>query len=438
MKAALSLFAFCMLLPAQKDPAFEAYKAWDADHPETDFNARAQSLFEVSAEWVTKWPDSEFAWHQRRNSLLYTHSHSPELWKQVSENLIRLNPPHTVASGAAYDWVAADVNLKDAEALVYSEIQWHDAQAPPTRPQNPTLADLIDEANFAANIFPALRTLASAQIKLKEFDGAHATITRIRRWLDSDFKRYFDQDPLGAFPDYEAHYFTLSAELAGAEGKRADALAFYQKVITNPYYRREYRGRVKETHALWNELGGTDEGWEVFSEVPALPAGVPAGYLGMPFRSWLALDYKLPEMNLPGLDSRTWTNKDLEDKATVVYLWASWCAPCRPHLPEIQALYNQIKDRRDVQIVTLSVDEDREKLAAFMKEKGFTFPVMVSKPYVEKLLPHVKPGQHWIVDGNGSIRLQRTSSNDGGRQQAFIDEALYKLGQVSQMSRSGK
>jgi len=438
MKALLLLFAFCMLLQAQKDPAYDAYKAWDAEHSGSDYGARQQSLFEVSAEWVAKWPDSKLAWDQRREALLDTHSHSAELWKQVDENLIRLSPPHTRASSVAYDWVAADVNVKEAEALVSSEIEWRDAQSPPVRPQNPTLADLIDEANFTANVFPPLCTLASAQTKLKEFDGAHATIARIRRWLDGDFKRYFDQDPFEAFPDHESHYFILAAELARAEGKRMDALALYQKVITNPYYRREYGGRVKETHTLWNELGGTEEGWATFSEVPPLPAGVPAGYFGMPFRSWHALDYKLPELNLPGLESRTWTNQDFEGKATMVYLWTTSCGPCWPHLPEIQALYNQIRDRRDIQIVTLSVDEDREKLAAFMKEKGYTFPVMVSRPYVERMLPHLILGQHWIVDGSGSIRLWRESSWFGGRQQAFIDEALYKLAQVSQMSRAGK
>lgn len=445
MKAALSLFAalsslfsFCMPLQAQNDPVFEAYKTWNAEHQTTDSDARAQSLFQVSAEWVAKWPDSELAWVERRNSLLSTHSHSPELWKQVDENLIRLNPPHTWALSAAQDWVAADVNLKDAETLVSAEIQRHDAQAPPALPQDPTLADLVDEADSTAEIFAPLVTLASAQIKLKEFDDAPATISRIRRWLDDDFKRYFDQDPFEAFPDYESRYFTLSAELAQAEGKSADALAFYQKVVTNPYYRREYARRAKEPEVLWKELGGTDDGWTVFSQVPALPAGVPTGNSGIPFSPWLALDYKLPEMTLTGLDSRTWTNKDFEGKSTVVYLWASWCAPCRPHLPDIQALYNQIEDRRDVQIVTLSVDEDREKLAAFMKEQGFTFPVIVSKPYVERVLPQFMLGQHWIVDASGSIRLQRTSSNYGGRQRAFIEEALYKLSQVSQMSRSGK
>jgi hypothetical protein len=38
---------------------------------------------------------------------------------------------------------------------------------------------------------------------------------------------------------------------------------------------------------------------------------------------------------------------------------------------------------------SLSVDEDPAKLAAFVKSKGYTFPVMVSKAYAEKLLPQI-------------------------------------------------
>jgi hypothetical protein len=115
----------------------------------------------------------------------------------------------------------------------------------------------------------------------------------------------------------------------------------------------------------------------------------------------------------------------------MVYLWASWCGPCWMHLPAIQTLHNTIKDRQDIRIVTLSVDEDREKLSSFMKEKGYTFPVAVSKPYADKLLPQMILGQHWIVDKTASIRLQRTSSNFNGADKAFIDEAIYKLTQVA-------
>ena len=52
------------------------------------------------------------------------------------------------------------------------------------------------------------------------------------------------------------------------------------------------------------------------------------------------------------MDSRTWTLKDFEGKKTMVYLWASSCAPCWQNLPEVQALYDRIKSRRDIQVVT--------------------------------------------------------------------------------------
>ena len=124
-----------------------------------------------------------------------------------------------------------------------------------------------------------------------------------------------------------------------------------------PYFHRVSGGYVRETRALWNQLGGTEEGWAAFSRVPALPAGVPAGNAGAP---WIGLNYKLPEMKLAGLDSRTWTNRDFEGKSTLVYLWASWCGPCWAHLPAIQAIYDATKDRRDIQMVTSPNDPRAE------------------------------------------------------------------------------
>jgi len=414
------------LLSAQVDPVFEAYDAWNRQHPMSDFQARTQSFLEVSADWVAKWPDNRSAWMWRRDAVLQSMSHSAELWKQVDEKLIALSPPHTFASLAAYDWVTAKVNVKDAEALLVSEIAWQDAQPKPDTTSG-TLDRLIDEANWSSRSFGSLQTLASAQIQLKEFKEARATIARIQTWLEGDFVRYYDQDPLETVPDYQSKFYILSAELAQAERRNVDALAFYRSLITNPWYRREYGGYVQQTLALWTQTGGTEDGWNEFSKVEPLPPGAPAGNPGISFLPWVKVDYKLPEMEVPGMDSRTWTLKDFEGRKTLVYLWSTLCGSCWQHLPDIQALYDRIKDRRDIQIVTLSADEDPAKLAAFVKEKGYTFPVMMSKPYTEKILPKFMLGQQWMVDSTGSIRLQRTSNFFGGRPQAFIDESLYKL-----------
>ena len=96
-----------------------------------------------------------------------------------------------------------------------------DATTPPAKPAQPSLADLIHEANFAVRSLDPLATLASTQIQLKEFDRAQITIERLHNLLEGNFKKYFDQDPLEAFPDYQAKYFSLSARLlAKAERKK--------------------------------------------------------------------------------------------------------------------------------------------------------------------------------------------------------------------------
>jgi len=429
MKLLLLFTVVPVLLLAQADPAFEAYQEWEQAHRNDEYKVRAQSLLEVSAEWVKKWPDKRLAWDQRREALIQTRSHDAALWKEVDEKLIALSPPHTFASGVAYDWVTADVNLKDAESLLNTELDWENSRKKPAMPANPTLADLVDAASFGSRTFVLLCTLASANIKLGEFQEARTTIGKIHEWLDGDFKRNYDQDPLETFHVYQATYFLRSAELAAAEGRNLDALAFYQQVITNPYYPREYAGPVKKARALWTKTGGSDAVWKVFSAVTALPPGVPAGDQGAAFLPWIALDYKLPEMKLPSVDSKTWTNRDFEGKATMVYLWAASCAPCRPMVAAIQALYDRIKDRRDIQVVTLSADEDPAELRAFMKEKHYTFPAMNSPAYAKELLPRMILGQLWIVDQSGSIRLQSTPFGFG-REQEFAAAAIYKLNRV--------
>jgi thiol-disulfide isomerase/thioredoxin len=432
MKYLLLLAALPLLAQTPKDPAWDAYQAWQTGHQNLDYKAQSESLFDVSAKWVAQWPGSQFAWEQRREALVRTRSSDAKLWKQVGENIIRLYPPHAGAPGVAYDWVTAGVNVKDAEALLTAELAWQDDEAKLPEPATPTLTDLIEAANRSARVFGPLCTLTSAEIQLQEYAAARSTISRVRQWLDTDFERFYDPDPLSTFPDYRAKYWQLSGKLAEAEKRNADALAYYHELIANPYYRRAYgAGILRYTRALWDKMGGTDAGWAVFSAAPPLPPGVPSGYPGVAFLPWHALNYKLPPMDLPAFALTRATNHSFEGKSTVVYLWASWCGPCWSSLPAVQSLYDQTKDRKDFQVVTLSIDDDIDKLTAFMREKKYTFPVAIGKAYVDSFMPQTLLGQVWIVDRAGSIRLQRAENPFRGIEQAFADELLYKLNQIA-------
>ena len=431
MKLLLLLPLVSLLVQAQSDPADAAYKAWSSEHRGDDFRSRAQSLLEASAEWVAKWPDSKDAWRWRRESLVETRSNSAEIWKQVDENLIRLRPPHSFAAAAASDWIGAKVNLEDAERLISSEIEWVETRIPDNQPPKGTLVEQIEQAQSVLRLFNMLGTEAAAQIQLKQFDRAHGTVSRMLGLWEGNFRNHYDQDPVQTFPDYESRYFSLAAELAEAEGKILDALATYQHIITNPYFRRMYPGPVEHTHVLWKQAGGGEDAWALFSKVPALPAGVPGEAIGTPFFPWEIVNYKLPDFKASGLNSSTWTPRDFEGKITLMYLWASWCAPCWAHLPVVQGVYDAIRGQPGVQIVTLSEDEDPEKLAAFMKQKGYTFPVVVSKSYREQLFPQMPLGQEWIVDKSATMRRHRMSVAIAGRERAYVEEAVYKLGELA-------
>lgn len=330
-------------------------------------------------------PGTVFNWEQRRSVLLQTQNGSPELWIETDRNILRLRPPHTFAMQAASDWVGHHINLREAEALIASEIQFEEERPEPVISDPPKLGELIHQAHFSTRLFEPLCLLAAAQIELREFGAAHATLGRIEQFLDGDFKRFFDEDSFGGVPEYRSKYEALAAELGRAEGKT-----------------------------------------------------VESGARGASFAPWVKLNFPLPDLAVPGVDGRVWTRADFQNKATLIYLWATWCGPCWAELPVIQMIQDTVKGRDDLQVVALSVDEDVDPVKAFLKEKGYTFPVMVSKPFAESLAPYMKIGDKWIVDRAGAVRLERFGASRPGQKQAAVDEAIYKMTQVFKMAAAAE
>lgn len=413
-----------------RNPAFEAYQAWEKEHPRgagrAEWDARNEALYKASAEWIKRWPDDSSVWWQRRAALVEMRSRSAEDWKQMADGLMRTdNGGENLKSMIAYDWVAAGVLLPEAVTYLREVLDW--SETPPSAPSDliqGTIAADLDARQRSASRFGTLLTLSQAAIKLKDFDLARASLAKVRLWLDSDFRKYYGQDPM-SFPDHEGKYLGLMGDLAEAEGRKLDALAYYQQLIVNPWYMREYGGHLAKARSLFKELGGSDESFAVWSKIEARPADKPEPPRGMPTLAWNALTRPLPEMRVPDASGRTWTLADFKGKTTFVWLWATWCGPCWRELPAMQKLYDAVKDRRDVQAISLSMDKNPAIVEKFMKERKLAFPVLVSKAYVEQVLPEVILGQTWLIDQTASIRLQRQGAPYPD--QWWVDEALDKL-----------
>ncbi len=97
-------------------------------------------------------------------------------------------------------------------------------------------------------------------------------------------------------------------------------------------------------------------------------------------------------------------------------------------MPHLQKLYERVKDRKDIQVVTFNVDDNIGAVAPFMKENKYTFPVVPAQFLMRDLVPSLGIPLNGLVDPGGVVRLEKVGF--GGDAAKWVDdmfEALEKL-----------
>lgn len=123
------------------------------------------------------------------------------------------------------------------------------------------------------------------------------------------------------------------------------------------------------------------------------PAAGPAAMVGRPAASFTVLTP----------DGRQQSLATYRGRIVVLNLWASWCAPCRAEMPDLQRLYATYRSRN---VVVLGVDqgESAERARAFARSLGISYPILVDK---DQLYGSVYRGLGLpttvIVDANGTV-----------------------------------
>jgi thiol-disulfide isomerase/thioredoxin len=148
---------------------------------------------------------------------------------------------------------------------------------------------------------------------------------------------------------------------------------------------------------------------------PVPPPDGPRAEVGKP----------LPILEVKDLEGRTWTLTDLEGRTTLVNLWATWCGPCVQELPYVQKLYERIQSHRGMQVLTLNVDRDVEKVQPFLEKHNYTFPVLLARSYVKALFPTLSIPRNWITDKTGTLREETVGFGGSGNQ--WVENVLAKL-----------
>lgn len=135
-----------------------------------------------------------------------------------------------------------------------------------------------------------------------------------------------------------------------------------------------------------------------------------------------------PDFTLPTLDGGQVRLSDYKGKTVVLNFWASWCAPCRDEMPSLARLALALEGRKDVVLLTVSVDEEpqaiKDTLATLwaaddeLKKKltngKIPFPVLLDPELtvVKDLYGTTMYPETWIIDRDGFVRTRFDGDKD--------------------------
>ena len=94
----------------------------------------------------------------------------------------------------------------------------------------------------------------------------------------------------------------------------------------------------------------------------------------------------------------------MRGKIVLLTFWATWCGACRGELPNLQNLYENLKDHDDFAVLTINIDQRSESVLPFVRKNDYQFPVLldadnrVSSAYNVRGIP-----ANFIIDRKGRI-----------------------------------
>ena len=152
----------------------------------------------------------------------------------------------------------------------------------------------------------------------------------------------------------------------------------------------------------------------------------------------VGLGAKAPDFKAMTLDDNP-VEKQLSDyKGSVVLIniWATWCAPCRVEMPNIEQLHRAYAPK-GLKVLAVSVDDPgmQPQVRSFVKEYGLTFEVLhdpggqvgkISRDYQTTGYPETV-----IVGRDGLIRKKLIGAHDwnSAENRALIERLLAEKGE---------
>jgi len=411
------------------------------DPPEKK-QAYYQATLKATDDWIKLWPDDASVWSSRFSALNELENTTDAEVEAAGERFLKameksegdfyMIPPVTAIVARTY----AKRNI--ATDHIPSLLQKGLAEIERMEKRN-GVDDLYpredgDSGNLRYVQWMSWPILAEAYAKLKQPEKAREVLAQLSEALKKE--KPGDKAKPGMKARYandQATYWQTTAKVAEAEGRKLDAFTSYQTALSfRPKSATPKPGKKDEladnAQRLWKELGGTDEGWNAhLARNEAAKGATEAAEAA----TWDSKRQALPDFALTDMQGKSWKLADLKGKVAFINLWATWCGPCKMELPYVQKLSDQMKDRKDVLVLTLNIDDEIGLVEPFMKESKYSFTVIPAQAYAEGLGVYSIP-RNWVVSVDGVLTLEGIGFGGEG------DEWMKKATEMIEKVKDGK
>lgn len=117
-----------------------------------------------------------------------------------------------------------------------------------------------------------------------------------------------------------------------------------------------------------------------------------------------------PDFTLTDLEGNRITLSDFRGKVVLINFWASWCPPCRAEMPDIEAVYQEYKDK-GVVVVGIDIREPEDIVRQFVADGGYSWTFVldttgaVASTYAITAIP-----TSFFLDKEGVIQAARVGA----------------------------
>jgi thiol-disulfide isomerase/thioredoxin len=135
---------------------------------------------------------------------------------------------------------------------------------------------------------------------------------------------------------------------------------------------------------------------------------------------------EVPDFEAKTADGATFKLSEHRGKVVLINFWATWCPPCVAEVPDLIRL-QETYGPKGFTVVGVSQDESLEVAAAFAKDRGVNYPILLQPDGLSQKLGVQALPTSVLVDANGKLAWGMAGTMDGLSQYDVIGNELKRM-----------